>query len=426
MDSAGDNRAPGSLPPERGPADSAPAPPGRPPRSGGRRAGIVIIAVLAAVAIGLAVRYGPALVAGGAGTAAAAAPPPPPVTVSQPVHREIVEWDEFTGQFAPVAYVEIRARVSGYLQSIHFQDGQIVAAGDLLFVVDPRPFEATLAGAQAQLAQAQARLDLANRELARAGELRQREVASVSVYDQRVQEMRVAAAAVTAAEAAIRSAQLNVEFTRITAPIAGRISRHEVAVGNLVAADSTRLTTIVSLDPIQFNFDVSEADFLAYERAVAQGRLQSVRDGRVPVFAHLFDEQTWSLEGHIDFVDNQVDRTSGTIRARAVFPNPNGFVTPGQFGRVRIPGSDPYRAILIPDSAILTDQSRKIVMVVQDDGTVVPHIVRPGPMVDGLRVIRDGLAPTDRIVINGLMRARPGARVTPQPGEIVADPPAPR
>jgi RND family efflux transporter MFP subunit len=355
---------------------------------------------------------------------ASAAMPPPQVTVASPVHQEIVEWDEFTGQFAAVEYVELRARVSGYLQSIHFEDGQIVRKGDLLFVIDPRPYEIALASAKAQLDEAVARGELANRQLSRAARLRQDDFVAASTYDERAQEVASSAASVEAAKAAIRQAELDLEFTRITAPIDGRIGRHLVSVGNLIADGggnaATLLATIVSLDPIYFDFDVSETDLLAYQRAAVSGRLKSTRDGGFEVFAHLPDEIEWTLKGRLDFVDNQVDRATGTIRARAEFPNPDLLITPGQFGRIRIPGSEPYQAIMIPDSALVTDQSNKLVMTVAADGTVVPKVVRPGPGYDplGLRIIREGLEPTDQIIINGLIRARPGAKVTPEPGTI--------
>ena len=347
---------------------------------------------------------------------------PPAVTVSTPLQKEITEWDEFTGQFAAVDYVEVRARVSGYLTEIHFQDGQIVKQGDLLFVIDPRPYEATLALAQAQLAQGSAQVDLAQRQLERSADLKNKGFEAVSSYDQRVSDLKVAGAAVESAKASIRSAQLNVEFTRIMAAVSGRISNHLVSIGNLVTGgeggSTTLLTTIVSLDPIYFYFDMSEGDYLAYQRATEKGLIKSTRDNSVPVALHLNDEKAWPHEGKLNFVDNQVDRNSGTIRVRAQFPNPGYFLTPGQFGRIRIPGSEPYQAILVPDAAVVTDQSRKIVMVVRDDGTVEPKVVRTGPTYENLRIIRSGLAATDRIVIDGLVRARPGAKVTPQPGKI--------
>jgi RND family efflux transporter MFP subunit len=342
------------------------------------------------------------------------------------LQRQLVEWDEFTGQFAPIEYVELRARVSGYLQSISFQDGQIVKKGDLLFVIDPRPFQIALSSAQAQLAQATAQIELANHELSRAGELKQRDFVSGSIYDQRLQQQRAAAAQVENAQAAVNQAQLDLEFTRITAPVGGRVGSHEVSVGNLVSGGSggpsTLLATIVALDPIYFNFDMSEADLLAYQRAAQSGKLVSARDGGFTVYAHLFDETKWSLEGRLDFLNNQVDRGSGTIRARATFPNPSLFITPGQFGRIRIPGSEPYQATLVPDSAVVTDQSRKLVLTVNSDNTVVAKVVRPGPTSEGLRIIRDGLSASDTVIINGLVRARPGAKVTPQPGTIATQP----
>jgi RND family efflux transporter MFP subunit len=347
---------------------------------------------------------------------------PPVVTVSQPIQRELVERDEFTGQFAAKEYVEIRARVSGYLTEIHFEDGQIVKEGDLLFVIDPRPYEATLAAARAQLAQANAQVDLATQQLNRSAELRKKDFEPASNYDQRVSDLKVATAATESAKAAIRSAELNVGFTRITAPLTGRISNHQVSVGNLVSgsdsATTPALTTIVSLDPIYFYFDMSEGDYLTYQRATAAGKLDEARDSS-PVYVRLTDETEWPRRGLLNFIDNQVDRGAGTIRARATFPNSDFFVTPGQFGRIRIPASERYNAILIPDGAVVTDQSRKVVMTVKDDGTVEPKVVRPGPMTDdGLRIIRSGLAATDRVIINGLVRARPGTKVTPQPGKI--------
>jgi RND family efflux transporter MFP subunit len=357
------------------------------------------------------------------GILAADAPAAPPaVTVSQPIRRELAEWDEYTGQFAAKEYVEIRARVSGYLTEIHFADGQIVKEGDLLFVIDPRPYEATLAAARAQLAQANAQVDLATQQLNRSAELRKKDFEPASNYDQRVSDLKVATAATESAMAAIRSAELNVGFTRITAPLAGRISNHQVSVGNLVSgsdsAATPALTTIVSLDPIYFYFDMSEGDYLTYQRATAAGKLDEARDSS-PVYVRLTDETEWPRRGLLNFIDNQVDRGAGTIRARATFANSDFFVTPGQFGRIRIAASERYNAILIPDGAVVTDQSRKVVMTVKDDGTVEPKVVRPGPMTDdGLRIIRSGLAPTDRVIINGLVRARPGGKVTPQPGKI--------
>ncbi|WP_374649702.1 efflux RND transporter periplasmic adaptor subunit [Dongia sp.] len=357
-------------------------------------------------------------------SAAAAPAAPPPVTTAKPLVKRIVEWDEFTGQFEAVDSVEIRARVSGYLESIHFTDGQMVKEGDLLFVIDPRPFEITLTSAQAALNSAEARVNLAKQQLARADKLKKSDFVSQSTFDERTQEMLSAAADAEVARAAIASAKLNLSFTRVLSPMSGRIGNHQVSIGNLITGGdgggAMALASIVSLDPIHFSFDVSEADFLAYQRAAASGKLTSTRDEQLEVFGHLTDEEEWSLEGRMDFVNNQVDRATGTIRARTVFPNPSHLITPGQFGRVRIPGSDSYDAVLIPDSAILSDQSQKIVMTVREDGTVEPRVVRPGPLIEGLRVIREGLSGDEQIIIDGLLRARAGAKVAPAPGKIEA------
>jgi RND family efflux transporter MFP subunit len=358
-----------------------------------------------------------------ASAAPAQQPAAPPVTVSPPVQRELVEWTEFTGQFWAKDSVEIRARVSGYLTQIAFTDGQIVKTGELLFVIDPRPYEATLAAAQAQLETATAQSELAQRQLERSSELRKRDFEPQSTYDQRVSEFRVATAAIASAKAAIRSAELNVGFTHIASPIGGRISHHNVSVGNLISggdnASTPALTTVVSLDPIWFYFDMSEGDYLAFERATRRGQLGELRGNSPAVYVRLADEAEWTRQGVLDFVDNQVDRGAGTIRVRAEFANPARLLTPGQFGRIRIPGSEKYQATLVPDSALVTDQSRKLVMTVSGDGTVVPKVVRPGPITDdGLRIIRSGLQSDDRVIIDGLVRARPGAKVTAQPGKI--------
>lgn len=368
-----------------------------------------------------------ALAAGAAEPGLAQTPPAAPaVTVSTPLQKDITEFDEFTGQFAAVDYVEIRARVSGYLTEIHFEDGQIVHQGDLLFVIDPRPYEATLASVQAQLSQGEAQVDLADRQLGRSSTLLKQGFEPQSGTDQRVADLKVAMASVEAAKAGIRSAQLNVEFTHIIAPITGRISNHRVSIGNLVigndSSTATLLTTIVSLDPIYFNFDIGEEFYLAYQRATAQGKLQLTPDHAVPVSLHLTDETGWPHQGKLNFIDNQVNRSSGTIRARATFPNADSLFTSGEFGRIRIPASEVYKAILVPDAALVSDQSRKIVMTVSADNTIVPKVVRPGPTYEGLRIIRDGLSPTDRVVIDGVVRARPGAKVTPQNGTITPEP----
>ena len=359
-----------------------------------------------------------------AGVALAQAPHAPPVTVSAPLQREVTEWLEYTGQFAPMELVEIRARVSGYLTELRFKDGQLVNKGDLLLTIDPRPFEIELQQAEAQRDTATAQLDFATRDVNRGTALRQNDFLSASTFDQRVQQMKTATAALSTANAAIRTARLDLEYSRIVSPIAGRIGSRQVSIGNLVTGgannNSTLLATIVSLDPVWFVFDMSESDFLVYQRAVSEKRLGSPREAGTVVQLRLDDETAWGRRGAIDFVDNQIDRSSGTIRVRATFPNPDLFITPGQFGRLRLPASEPKLALLVPDAAVTTDQARKVVMTVDPTGTVVPKVVQTGPIVDGLRVIRAGLDAADQVVTEGLMRARPGTKVTPQPGKISA------
>lgn len=349
--------------------------------------------------------------------------PPPTVTVSPPLIKHIVEWDEYTGQFAPVEEVEVRARVSGYLQSIHFRDGQIVAQGDLLYIIDPRPFEIALASTEAQLTAAQARVDLAKAQLRRAEALQKNDFVSQSAYDERQQEASAAIAEVGVARAAVERARLDLEYTRITAPVGGRVSATRLDVGNLVTGgddgSTSPLTTIVSLDPIHLEFDVSEANLLEYQRAFMDGRLKSPRANTVAIQARLMDEDGWTLKGTLDFIDNQVDRTSGTIRVRALLPNPGNVITPGQFGQIRIPASEPYDAVIVPEAALVTDQAQKVVLTVAEDGTVVAKPVRAGPNRGPLlRIIREGLEPGDRIIIDGLLRARPGGQVTPVAGSF--------
>ncbi|MGE3738929.1 MAG: efflux RND transporter periplasmic adaptor subunit [Geminicoccaceae bacterium] len=350
-----------------------------------------------------------------------AAPPPPEVTVSKPLVRRLTEWDEFTGRFEPVQQVDIRARVSGYVQEIGFEDGAMVRDGDVLFVIDPRPYQAAVDRAKAQIETQRAQLELARLDQERTSRLVTTSAAAKATLDQRNAELAEAQANLAGSEAQLRQAELDLEFTRVTAPFSGRVSDRRVDVGNLVS-DATLLTTIVQLDPIYLSFDMSESDFLAYQRAAARGELPSTRDNRTIVEAHLVDEEGWPHQGTMSFVDNVVDRGSGTIRGRATFPNPNSLITPGQFGRIRIPGSPEYDAILIPDSAIVTDQARKMVLTVGEDGTVGTKIIRPGPsQPGGLRIVRRGLTPDDRLVINGLIRARPGSKVAPKDGTIAPE-----
>lgn len=359
-----------------------------------------------------------------AGGAAVAQQQAPAVTVSPPLKRQTVEWMEFTGQFAAVENVEIRSRVSGYLTEIHFTDGQIVNKGDLLFVIDSRPYEIAVASARASLAQATASLELAKRQLVRGGELRQKDYLAASDYDTRVQQTKAAEAALDVARAQVRDAELNLDFTHVTAPVTGRISAHQVSIGNLISgggsggSSSTLLTSIVSLDPIHFNFDMSEADYLAFQRAAAAGPNGLGRDGKLYVQLRLSDDKEWTLSGRLDFIDNQIDRSAGTIRARAVLANRDLSIIPGQFARIRLPKTVPYDALLVPEAAVVTDQSRKIVLVVAEDGTVGIKPIVAGPVQDGMQVVRSGLSLDDKVIINGLMRARPGAKVTPQAGTI--------
>ncbi|MDR3537783.1 MAG: efflux RND transporter periplasmic adaptor subunit [Acetobacteraceae bacterium] len=358
------------------------------------------------------------------GTQAAAQPiimAPPPVTVSAPLLRDLAGWTRFTGQFSAVDQVELRAQVSGYLTEIHFTDGQIVHKGDLLFVIDPRPYEIQLQQANAQYQTALASLDLTNQQLKRAAELQRRDFESRDVLDQRVQAQRSAQAAVEQATAAIHSAQLNLEFSHVTAPFGGRIGAHQISVGNLVqggpgATSSTLLATIVSLDPIHLDFDMSESDYLAWRRYQEAAQANGAIDPTVE--ASLSDERGWARRGKLDFVDNQLDRSSGTIHARASLANPDLLIAPGQFASLRLPTTATRSVFLVPDAAVITDQSNKLVMTVAPDGTVVPKPIQVGPLNDGLRVVTAGLTQADRVVINGLVRARPGGKVTPQAGTI--------
>jgi multidrug efflux system membrane fusion protein len=347
--------------------------------------------------------------------AAAAAPP---VTVAQPVKRTVTDWDEFTGRFEAVEEVQIRARVGGFVTSVEFRDGAIVHAGDLLYVIDPRPFEAVALQADGQLSDARAKAELAKRELDRALTLVQTSAVSESIVDQRRQTLQAAHAAEMQAEGALKAAQLNIEFTHVMAPIAGRASRHLVTPGNLVQGSegaSTLLTSIVSLDPIYIYFDVDEATYLRNNRLWFEGRRPSSRDTPNPVQVTLTGETKPSHDGKMDFIDNRLDNSTGTLRSRAVIPNKDFSILPGQFGRVRLIGSAPYEALLLPDTAIATDQSRKIVFVVKDDNTVEAKPVTLGPLDEGLRVIREGLKAEDRVIVDGLQRARVGAKVAPHP-----------
>src|SRR5215831_16208445 len=350
----------------------------------------------------------------------AASAPPPPVTVAHPLQKTITEWDEYTGRFVAVEQVEVRARVSGFIDTVHFNEGQLVKQGDLLFVIDPRPYRLAVEQSKADLERAQAKLQLASLDVQRATPLVRSQTVTEREFDSRKATERDAAGQVSSAEAAVKQAELNLEWTDVRAPITGRISDRRVDPGNLITggpSGATLLTTIVSIDPIHFVFDGSEADFLRYIRLSKSGARPSSRDVQNPVAVRLADETEFKHEGRMNFVDNALNPRTGTIRGRAVFDNKDGFLTPGFFGRLRLFGGE-SNALLIPDSAIASDQSRKIVFTVADDGTVGTKLVETGPIVDGLRVIRSGLAATDRIVIDGLQRARPGQKVKPEDGTI--------
>ena len=353
---------------------------------------------------------------------------PPPVTVAQPVKRTVTDWDEFTGRFEAIEEVQVRARVGGFVNSVEFKDGAIVHAGDLLYIIDPRPFEAVVLQAEGQLADARAKGELAKRDLERGLTLVQTSAVSEQVVDQRRQALQAARAAETQAEGALKAAQLNVEFTHVLAPITGRVSRHLVTLGNLVQGSeggATLLTSIVSLDPIYIYFDVDEATYQRNSKLWFEGKRPSSRDTPNPVRVTLTGETKPSHEGKMDFLDNRLDVSTATLRSRAVIPNKDLSILPGQFGRVRIIGSAPYEALLIPDTAIATDQSRKIVFVVKDDNTVEERPVVLGSLDDGLRVIREGLKAEDHVIVNGLQRARVGAKVTPKMAQSPAGDKAP-
>jgi RND family efflux transporter MFP subunit len=361
----------------------------------------------------------------------AAAPPPPTVTVAKPAQHTIVDQDEYVGRFVAVDSVEIRSRVSGYLSEIHFTDGQMVHQGDLLFTIDRRPFQIVLDQMRANLAQARANLAFTEADLARGQELLHNKTITEQTYDQRMQAKRVAEAAVTAQEAMVHSAELDLnQYSELRAPIDGRIGDRRVSVGNLVTggngSNTTLLATIVSVDPIRFEFTFDEASYLRYQRFAGNDGKMANSEGGLPVALKLIDEQDFQHTGKMDFVDNAIDRSSGTIRGRAVFANPDGLLTPGMFGRIRVPGSPPYTALVVPDAAIGSEQARKYVLVVDSDGIVRQKYIVPGHLDGTMRVVKKGLAADDRVIVNGLMRARPGVKVVaeeqPAPAAASADP----
>jgi RND family efflux transporter MFP subunit len=349
--------------------------------------------------------------------------PPPSVTVSEPLRRTVTEWDEFTGRFQAIDHVSIRPRVSGYLQSAHFQEGTMVKKGDLLFVIDPRPYEAAAEEAQGQLQTAQAQLTFTTRDLDRAVELGRTQAVSQQVIDQRRQALQSAEAAVITAEGALKRARLDVEFTQVVSPIDGRIGRKLMTEGNLVSGGDTSatvLTTVLSLDPIYFYFNIDEQTYLNNSRLRLADQASSSQGDPNPVHLALPDDTDFPHEGRMDWIDNELDLGTGTLRGRALLPNPKLLFSPGQFGRVRLVGSAPYEALLLPDTAIGSDQSRKIVYVVGGDNRAETREVKLGRLIDGLRVVREGVKPDDRVVVSGLQRVRAGAPVTPTRKPIAA------
>lgn len=352
-----------------------------------------------------------------------AAPPPPTVSVAQPVFRQITEWDEYTGRFVAKQRVDVRSRVSGYLDSVHFAEGQMVDAGQLLFVVDQRPFQAEVDRARAEVEGASTRFDLAEMEFARGKRLTSSRAMSRESMEERRAQRDAAEAELKAAQARLRAAELDLGFTEVRAPLAGRVSDIRVDPGNLISggsANSTVLTTIVALDPIELEIEASEAEFLRYTRLSSDGTRPSSRDIANPVEARLLDEQDWRHKGHMTFVDNELDPDTGTMRGRATFDNPDLVLLPGMFARARLFGAGTHEAVMIPDAAIVADQARKLVMVVGKDNVIEARAVEPGPLIDGLRVLRSGLGPQERIVVNGIQRAHPGQPVTPEDVTIEA------
>ena len=368
------------------------------------------------VALGLVaggVIAGPQLLASPAAPAVSAAPPS--VAVSTPVQRDVAGRLEFLGQFSAVQSVELRAQVGGTLTQIGFKDGNIVHQGDLLFEIDPTPYQIKLSEALAQVESAHARLDLANRELVRANSLKQTGAGTVQNADQKTAELRSAQAALDDAMAAVRDAKFDLDHTRITAPFTGRIGTHLVSVGNLIAGSragtspTTLLATIVSTDSIYLNFDMSEADYMTFLRD-RQKQAGPLAD---KVQISLADEKSFTHEGTLDFIDNTLNRSSGTIHARATVPNTDGLLTPGGFARVRVDVAAPALALLVPDGSVLPDQSNHIVLTVGPNNVVTPKLVQIGDLRDGLRVIRSGLAPSDRVIVDCIPMARPGSPVSP-------------
>jgi len=359
------------------------------------------------------------------GDPAPAAPPLPQVTVAAAIGREVTDWDEFTGHLESVDMVDVRPRVSGYVERVAFREGAEVHKGDVLFVIDPRPYEADVERAQANLAQAQTKLELARTEVTRARRLVAAQAISRQEFDERTSASAEGDAGVQEARAALRTARLNLEWTTVRAPISGRVGRAQVTPGNLVQAGVTTapaLTTVVSLDPIYVSFDGDEQTYLKdLGLAPTPAARGSAHAAPRTVYMGLADEQGYPHKGHIDFVDNRLDPVAGTIRVRAVFANPDHRLTPGLFARIKLVGSRTYAATLIRDDAVGTDQDRKFVFVLKPDNTVDYRAITLGPLSDGLRVVKQGLAPGERVVVNGLQRVRAGVKVNATLAPMVPD-----
>jgi multidrug efflux system membrane fusion protein len=365
---------------------------------------LMVLAVMATAALSACAR--PA--------AQAAAPPPPQVTAAEVISRDLTEWDEFTGRLEAVNTVAVRPRVSGYVAAVRFEEGAIVSRGDLLFVIDPRPFQAEVDRLRAELLRARATIQRATSELQRAERLTTENAISHEELDRRAAFAQESAAQATAIEATLRAAELNLEFTRVTAPISGRVGRAIVTEGNLVSTgpgEATLLTTVVSLDPIYASFDADEQTFLRYGNLARAGKRASARQSGLPIQLALAGDEAFPREGKMDFLDNQMDPTTGTIGARAVFRNADLSLTPGLFVRVRLPGTARYRGLLIQDRAVGTDLDKRFVFVVSAASEIEHRVVTLGPIVDGLRVVRSGLDPGEVVVVNGLQRVRPGVKV---------------
>jgi RND family efflux transporter MFP subunit len=353
---------------------------------------------------------------------AEAGPPAFPVTVAPPLAKRIKTWDEYSGRFEAVARVELRPRVSGYVDQVNFKEGSTVQQGDLLFTLDKRPFQIAVEAAEAEVARAQAQVKFAKADVERAAPLVESKALSEQVYEQRKSSLGVAEAQVMAADAQLKSAKLNLEWAEVRAPISGRISDKKIDVGNLVIGgqvNSTLMATIVTIDPIHFVFDASEADYMRYARLDKSGQRISSREAPNPVRVKLADETEWSHEGTMDFVDNAFNERSGTLRGRAILSNKDGLLTPGVFARLALYAGD-VDALLIPDTAIVSDQASKIVYTVNADNVIVATAVTLGQMYEGLRVITAGLKPNDKVVIEGVANPaiRPGTKVAPTAGTI--------